>query len=46
MRRKWTYRRNSVGGRPPIPDEVRELILRVSSEELVHVGNAISIPAR
>jgi len=24
VRRKWTYRRRSVGGRPPIPDEGRE----------------------
>src|SRR6266540_5868237 len=32
LRRKWTYRRRSVGGRPPIPDEVRELILRMGRE--------------
>ena len=32
VRRKWTYRRRSVGGRPPIPDEVRELILRMGRE--------------
>jgi hypothetical protein len=29
VRRKWTYRRPSAGGRPPIPVEVRELILRM-----------------
>jgi hypothetical protein len=23
VRRKWTYRRNAVGGRPPIPTDVR-----------------------
>jgi putative transposase len=27
VRRKWTYRRTSAGGRPPIGDEIRELIL-------------------
>jgi putative transposase len=32
VRRKWTYRRRSVGGRPPVPDEVRELILRMGRE--------------
>lgn len=32
VRRKWTYRRKSVGGRPAIPDEVRELILRMGGE--------------
>jgi hypothetical protein len=29
VRRKWTYRRRSIGGRPPISGEVRELILRM-----------------
>jgi hypothetical protein len=29
VRRKWTFRRRSSGGRPPIPGEVRELILRM-----------------
>jgi len=32
VRRKWTYRRRSVGGRPPIPDEVRELIPQMGRE--------------
>jgi hypothetical protein len=32
VRRKWTYRRLSVGGRPPVPDEVRDLILRMGRE--------------
>jgi len=31
VRRKWTYARPS-GGRPPIPDEVRELIVRMGRE--------------
>jgi putative transposase len=29
VRGKWTFRRRSAGGRPPIPDQVRELILRM-----------------
>ncbi len=29
VRRKWTYGRRPCGGRPPIRDEVRELILRM-----------------
>jgi putative transposase len=32
VRRKWTYRRTSVGGRPPISEEVRDLILRMGRE--------------
>jgi putative transposase len=32
VRWKWTYRRRSAGGRPPIADEVRELILRMGRE--------------
>jgi hypothetical protein len=32
VRRKWTFRRRSAGGRPPIPDAVRELILRMGRE--------------
>jgi transposase len=32
VRRKWTYRRRPVGGRPPIPDEVRELIVRMGRD--------------
>ena len=30
VRRKWTFRRRSVSGRPPISPEVRELILRLA----------------
>jgi transposase len=32
VRRKWTYRRASVGGRPPITGEVRALILRMGRD--------------
>jgi putative transposase len=32
VRRKWTFRRRSAGGRPPIPGEVQELILRMGRE--------------
>ena len=32
VRRKWTYRRTCVGGRPPISEEVRDLILRMGRE--------------
>jgi transposase InsO family protein len=32
VRRKWTYKRISGGGRPPIADEVRELIVRMGGE--------------
>jgi putative transposase len=32
VRRKWTYKRIHVGGRPPISGEVRELILRMGRE--------------
>ena len=32
VRRKWTFRRRSVSGRPPISAEVRELILRFARE--------------
>jgi transposase InsO family protein len=32
VRRKWTFRRRSVSGRPPISPEVRELILRLARE--------------
>jgi transposase InsO family protein len=32
VRRKWTYKRILVTGRPPITDEVRELILRIGRE--------------
>lgn len=32
VRRKWTFARRSVGGRPPIGEEVRELILRMARD--------------
>jgi putative transposase len=32
VRRKWTFRRTSVGGRPPITDEVRPLIVRMGRD--------------
>jgi putative transposase len=32
VRRKWSFRRTSSGGRPPISGEVRELILRMGRE--------------
>jgi putative transposase len=32
VRRKWTFRRASAGGRPSISDELRELILRMGRE--------------
>jgi putative transposase len=32
VRRKWSFRLTSVGGRPPISDEVRELIVRMGRE--------------
>jgi hypothetical protein len=32
VRQKWTYRRISTGGRPPISEEVHELILRMGRE--------------
>jgi hypothetical protein len=32
VRRKWTFRRRSTGGRPPIADEVRDLILWMGRE--------------
>jgi hypothetical protein len=34
VRRKWTYKRISGAGRPPIPDEVRELIVRMGRDNL------------
>ena len=32
VRRKWTFGRRSAGGKPPIPDEVRDLILQIGRE--------------
>jgi putative transposase len=32
VRRKWTFPRRSAGGRPPIPGEVQDLILRMGRE--------------
>jgi putative transposase len=32
VRRKWTHRPNATGGRPPLADDVRELILRMGRE--------------
>ena len=32
VRRKWTYRRKRVGGRPPLDPTTRELILRLGRE--------------
>jgi transposase len=32
VRNKWTFRRKSTGGRPPISDEVRALILQMGRE--------------
>jgi putative transposase len=32
VRKKWTFRRTSTGGRPPISVEVQELILRMGRE--------------
>jgi putative transposase len=32
VRRKWTFRRNATGGRPPLAGDVRALILRMARE--------------
>jgi putative transposase len=32
VRRKWTFRRRSRGGRPPISEDVRDLILQMGRE--------------
>jgi hypothetical protein len=32
VRRKWTFRRKSIGGRPPITADVRDLILQMGRE--------------
>jgi putative transposase len=34
VRRKWTYRHRSTGGRPPIAPDVRDLILRMGRDTL------------
>jgi hypothetical protein len=33
VRRKWTYRRKRVGGRPPLAAEVEALLLRLAAED-------------
>lgn len=38
VRRKWTFRRRSASGRPPISQEVGVLILRMGSENPVGVS--------
>jgi putative transposase len=56
VRRKWTYRHRSTGGRPPIAQDIRDLILRMGSEnprwgcmrikgELTKLGITISATA-
>jgi hypothetical protein len=47
VRRKWTYSRRSLGGRPPIAEEVRDLILRMGRENLVRdaCGSRASWPS-
>lgn len=32
VQRKWTYRRTSASGRPPLSDEIRQLILQMGKE--------------
>src|SRR5439155_8610742 len=32
VRRKWTFRRRSAGGRPPMPPELEALILQLARE--------------
>ncbi len=52
VRRKWTYRRRAVGGRPPLSAEVEALLLRLAAEnprwgygrlqgELAKLGHAL-----
>jgi putative transposase len=56
VRRKWTYRHRSSGGRPPIAQDIRDLIVRMGGEnprwgclrikgELAKLGIAISATA-
>ncbi len=32
VRRKWTYRRKKVAGRPPVDPELRDLVIRMGRE--------------
>jgi putative transposase len=56
VRRKWTYRHRSTGGRPPIAEDVRDLIVRMGGEnprwgcmrikgELAKLGISVSATA-
>ena len=39
IKNKWTY--PNAAGRPPVPEEVRELVLRLSGENPGYVGPGI-----